>query len=168
MKVMFVMRGVSGSGKSTVARKLADKFDAVIASQDDYFMEDGVYHFNYLKLSEAAMYCYDTAFQAVMEGRSVVVDNMNLLKSYYSPYVMMAQHQGYKVFLVQPDFLQPIENISEVDEELIMTLAHRNTHGVTQLSLARMFKAYEAPESFDPPTLKWKEGEEFEIPDLTE
>lgn len=45
MKIYF-LRGVSGSGKSTEAMRLANNNKDVICSADDYFMKDGEYIFN--------------------------------------------------------------------------------------------------------------------------
>ena len=46
---LILLRGVSGSGKSTIAELFVD---AVIMSTDEYFMVDGVYIFDGSKLSE--------------------------------------------------------------------------------------------------------------------
>lgn len=51
-KIVFIMRGVSGSGKSTIAKELAYP-EGVIHSTDDYFYnEAGEYKFDPTKLSE--------------------------------------------------------------------------------------------------------------------
>ena len=50
-RVMFVMRGLPGSGKSTIVRLIQDKYQhdqegVVVCSADDHFLqEDGTYHF---------------------------------------------------------------------------------------------------------------------------
>ena len=45
-KVMFIMRGLPGSGKSTIVKLIAEKYktNVVVCSADDHFLqEDGSY-----------------------------------------------------------------------------------------------------------------------------
>lgn len=50
VKLCIIMRGVPGSGKSTVAQLLTNK--DFIHSTDDYSYVNGVYKFNPMKLQE--------------------------------------------------------------------------------------------------------------------
>ena len=59
-KKVFLLSGVSGSGKNFVADLLAESFSelTVICCADDYFTdEDGVYNFNPAKIGKAHKEC---------------------------------------------------------------------------------------------------------------
>ncbi len=49
-RVLFLLRGPSGLGKSTIASVIAAKYgaNAVVCSADDYFMHNGIYRFGFL------------------------------------------------------------------------------------------------------------------------
>uniref|UniRef100_A0A8W8KSP8 Uncharacterized protein n=1 Tax=Magallana gigas TaxID=29159 RepID=A0A8W8KSP8_MAGGI len=64
-KTVFIMRGVSGSGKSTIARAIQKVYpSAVLCSADDYFMREGEYHFSADDLESAHKYCQRLAEEA--------------------------------------------------------------------------------------------------------
>lgn len=117
---IYILQGVSGSGKSSIARKLADEQD--ICSADDFFMRDGQYQFNPAKLGEAHGACLRKYVSLLLvnaqKGRPVVVDNTNTTIGELAPYYSLAEAYGYK----------PIIVTVECDPEVA---AHRNTHGVS-------------------------------------
>ena len=64
MKRLYLVRGLPGSGKSTVARALAD--GAIIGGEaietDEFFVDaDGVYRFDGAKLGDAHRDCLERA-----------------------------------------------------------------------------------------------------------
>jgi len=78
-KILYIMRGVSGSGKSFKAKQLAGE-NGVICSADDFFVEKGKgeYAFDPNLLGEAHQQCQDRATQAVQQGLSpIIIDNTN-------------------------------------------------------------------------------------------
>ena len=91
---MFIMRGLPGSGKSTIVRHIRDKYqpitDVVVCSADDYFLqEDGNYNYDkvgsILNLSFTAIPaggCLTTVyigglFQKVSEATNVLLTRCN-------------------------------------------------------------------------------------------
>ncbi len=75
---MFFLRGVSGSGKSELANKLALIPDTVVVSADSYFYDgEGNYNFDVKKLGEAHKQCQEMAKFALENGMNVVVSNTN-------------------------------------------------------------------------------------------
>ena len=54
---LYLIRGVSGSGKSTLAAQMSASMHIPFIEADMYFMENGVYLFNPLKLQEAQEPC---------------------------------------------------------------------------------------------------------------
>lgn len=99
------MRGYPGSGKSTKAKELAERFDAVICSADDYFMKDGNYKFNVSKLKDAHQQCQDKALNAINSGKNVIVDNTNLTIYNVVPYIdMILKKPNWLVSIVMVKF----------------------------------------------------------------
>jgi predicted kinase len=127
MRNVVIMRGLPGSGKSTVAKKLAAQVEgAVIVSADDFFMVGGQYQFDVTKLGAAHGACQAAFKTALIHNKElVIVDNTNTTPREIQTYMKMAQNFGYEaVIMVVP---------CDVD-----TSAARNTHGVPREAIERM------------------------------
>lgn len=128
MKQVIVLRGISGSGKSTYARTLVEGVEgAVIVSSDSYFeREDGTYAFEHAKLGEAHGACFRAFIAAAQVGAPlIVVDNTNSRMVEAAPYMLGARAYGYEAKIV------------EVECDLIEAL-QRGTHGVPQSIVVEM------------------------------
>ena len=75
--MLFIIRGLPGSGKTTLAEKL--KETGVI---DDYFEADmfftnekGVYKYDSNRIKDAHVWCKRKIFQGLLEGKKVAVSN---------------------------------------------------------------------------------------------
>lgn len=101
MQTLYVLQGASGSGKSTLASVLAKATGAVICSTDAYFFVDGVYRFDPSRLSEYHTRNQIEAQEQLKSGRSVVVDNTNLLRVHVKPYVAAAVALGLPVVFIR-------------------------------------------------------------------
>lgn len=117
---MIILRGLSGSGKSTVARALAST-GAIVCSADDYFMRGDDYRFNPRDLPKAHADCVARVHRALIKGLSVIVDNTHTRHWEYSGYVRMAREAGYTVDIVVVGGRSPSD---------VLEYANRNTHGV--------------------------------------
>ncbi len=97
---VIILRGISGSGKSTWAKKEYPR--ATVASADHYFLQaDGSYVFDGAKLQEAHMACFQTFINALIRKDTVViVDNTNVEVWEITPYSLAAQALGYAVELI--------------------------------------------------------------------
>lgn len=96
------MRGLPGSGKSTWARQLAKKYDAVICSADHFFEDEkGNYKWDETKLSQAHGLCYQKAERTLASGKSVIIDNTNIKRRLYKGYLYLADLFGAKVTLAE-------------------------------------------------------------------
>jgi predicted kinase len=131
--VVYIMRGIPGSGKSTKAREISQRHGgAPICSADDYFMVGGEYRFDVKQLSNAHATCFDCFKSALDSGEpAVIVDNTHTRKWEYEKYVDAAREAGYRVEIVE---------IPHIDPELA---AERNTHGVPQEAIERMLDRWE-------------------------
>lgn len=84
---LILIRGLPGSGKSTMARKLSGykHFEA-----DMYFERNGSYHFEGEKLQRAHDWCYGGVSKASRAGHKVVVSNTFVQLWEPNPYVRLA------------------------------------------------------------------------------
>ena len=131
MKVAIINRGISGSGKSTFNKLLANKAlnhkqNTVVHSTDDLFMVDGKYQFDVKKLGDNHKQNYANFVEALRTGFNIVIcDNTNTKQWEYQNYVSDAQRRGYTTIGV---FFFP----DKVENHLA-----RNTHGLTKEILMR-------------------------------
>jgi predicted kinase len=95
MKVT-ILRGISGSGKSTWAKEHGE--EALVVSADVFFLQDGTYQFDPSRLQEVHINCFRRFMEAIFTSVPwVIVDNTNISAWEYSPYVLAAQAYGYEV-----------------------------------------------------------------------
>ena len=129
-KTVIIMRGISGSGKSTRAKELAaahDEFAVSICSADDFFMRNGVYEFRRQDLAAAHAQCLRDFVNALWEGVPlVIVDNTNTRISEFQPYARVALMAGYEVRF--EEFIPP-EDPQALDD-YVVECARRNQHGL--------------------------------------
>ncbi|XP_077340237.1 NEDD4-binding protein 2-like 1 [Lithobates pipiens] len=136
-KHIYLLRGLPGSGKSSLARKLKRNFpSAVVLSTDDYFlMEDGTYIYNPDLLQDAHRWNQRRARKAMTKGRTpIIIDNTNILAWHMKPYAVMALENAYQVIFLEPDTHWKF-NVKE--------LTRRNSHGVPREKIQRMKDVYE-------------------------
>ena len=121
---MIVLRGVPGSGKSTLVRK---EFNgAKTVSADDFFVVEGEYRFDPTKLPLAHQACFRGFVEACLFGTPlIVVDNTSTTAMEASPYVLCGETYGYKVEVVT----------LHCDPKVA---ASRNLHGVPEAAVLRM------------------------------
>jgi len=144
MSLLMVMRGVSGSGKSTRARELMNEFmeqnpEALVhvCSADEFFINSktGKYEFDSKKLPQAHAWCKGRAYAAMSMGADlVIVDNTNTQKWEYEPYLEMA-------YLFKYDTEECV--VGEFDSDSLMLYAQRNEHGVPLSAIMRMANRFE-------------------------
>ena len=126
MKNLYLIRGVSGAGKTTFARKIAN----IVLSADDYFYErgKGQYAWNPRHLPEAHALCLERAEFNMASGRSTVaIANTFTRESEMRPYFELAEKYGYMV------------------TSLIVENRHegKSSHNVPEKSLQRMRDRFE-------------------------
>lgn len=99
--MLIIMQGWPGSGKSTMARKLAEEYKAVIHSTDDLFMENGVYNFIPEKLGVNHKQNQENACRSMSNGYNVIIDNTNIKAADCYAYVKHAVDLGIEVKFVR-------------------------------------------------------------------
>ncbi|XP_075055078.1 NEDD4-binding protein 2-like 1 [Mixophyes fleayi] len=134
---IYLLRGLPGSGKTSLARKLKRDFpSALVFSTDDYFiMEDGTYIYDRNLLQDAHRWNQKRARKAMNRGKTpIIIDNTNIVAWHMQPYAVMALENSYQVIFLEPDTHWKF-NVRE--------LARRNSHGVSREKIQRMKESYE-------------------------
>lgn len=156
-KTLILLRGLPGSGKSTVAKLIARALTTaslsyVICSADSYFVgEDGVCRFDPRKLGAAHNKCRADAGEAMLANINyVIVDNTNITKREMQPYEELANEFGYTIKY------QTVGNLTDID-----IYAKRCIHNVPLKTIERMAKRFENPPQEEIVTLRKSEVKEL-------
>lgn len=96
MRILYLIRGVSGSGKSTFAATLG----CPVYSADDFFMVDGEYKFDPNKLTAAHRECQIKVDTAMCCEETIAVANTFTQAWEMKAYFDLAELHGYTVFSI--------------------------------------------------------------------
>jgi predicted kinase len=102
-KILYLMQGIPGSGKSSMAAMIAKQTDGMIYSTDDlWYDEKGKYNFDATRLGEMHRLNQRLVSEAMVDGTaSIIVDNTNLTAAAIEPYVVLAQIHEYTIQVVR-------------------------------------------------------------------
>ena len=102
---LILVRGLPGSGKTTIARMLVGTPDnhPSLVSADDYFTDsDGEYQFDPKQLKDAHDWCQRVAFAAMSDGDDlVVVHNTFTTMWEMNPYLAVAKLHDYSIQVIE-------------------------------------------------------------------
>ena len=150
-KICYILRGLSGTGKSTLAKNLEAmignmnskyrrkyNIKSKIFSTDDLFMVDGEYQFDPSKLGEYHAKNLENATYFMYGHRNAekaicIIDNTNTQHWEYANYVQAAKANDYIVQVISIDW----------DAKDIPLYAERNSHGVPVEAIYRMAARWE-------------------------
>lgn len=154
-KILYIMRGPPGSGKSSTVMRLV-KDGGQVFSTDDFFGSGDEY---IEKMTHARKYglmphyhqqLMKMVAEALSKGISpIVIDNTNITKKHMEPYVKMGVHAGYEVRFVEPNSpvwkrLKPL--LYHKDPNALSPLAHElsglNKHGVPAETILDMLRSW--------------------------
>lgn len=122
MKTLYLLRGLPGAGKSTLASQLSDvHFEA-----DMYFTnENGQYLFNPSEIKKAHAWCQSEVHTAMIlnhttgDNEKIVVSNTFTQGWEMEPYYKLAESYGYRVFSIIVENRHGGENQHGVPEDKI-------------------------------------------------
>jgi len=131
-RVLLILRGLSGSGKSTICEFLpVDR----VCSADSFFEEDGYYYFDQNQLGQAHQTCYQDALEGMnLNLPLIVIDNTNSRSNEYQRYLTLAEENNYQVKILE---------ILTIDREMAIKFASRTKHNVPPKDVLRMLSRWE-------------------------
>jgi predicted kinase len=121
-KILILLRGIPGSGKSTFAKLLSEH----ICTADDFHMKDGEYKWTVERAGLAHVWCQKKCENFMKEGFTpVVVANTSVTKKELKPYYDLATEYGYTVFSIIVENRHNGENVHNVPEETLKKMKEK-------------------------------------------
>ena len=130
MKNLYLLRGLPGSGKSTLSNQFGDThFEA-----DMYFInENGEYIFNGADIKKAHQWCQSQVELAMIQNRitygldssDIIVSNTFTQEWEMEPYYKLAESYGYRVFSLIVENRHGGENIHGAPADKIQAMKDR-------------------------------------------
>ena len=125
MKKLLIVRGISGSGKSTFVEDLVSD-DIEWCEADWYFGSFDNYKFDHTKLKDAHAWCQCQIESHMKNGtEKVVVSNTFTTEREMKPYLNLAEKYGYTVFTVVVEKRNENKDVHNVPEETRQKQAER-------------------------------------------
>lgn len=122
-KVLYIVRGVPGSGKSTFAKQLTSN----VFEADHYFIDNnGEYKFDITKIKDAHVDCRDNVESAMASSISkIAVSNTFTQEWEMEPYFKLSEKYGYTVFTTIVENRHGGTNVHNVPENIIHAMKNR-------------------------------------------
>lgn len=118
--VLFIIRGLPGSGKTTLGNEL----NAYVIEADQYFMKDGEYKYNSELIGAAHRNC-KTRVELAMQDccTRIAVCNTFSQRWEFDPYIQLAQAYGYRIveITLTGDTYANLHNVPEETMERMRT-----------------------------------------------
>jgi predicted kinase len=116
-KVLFLVRGLPGSGKSTFAKSI----DGSHIEADMYFLdENGNYNFDVTKLRNAHEWCREKTETAMKRGADkVIISNTFTQEWEMDEYFKLAEKYGFKVMSIIVENRHGNPSVHNVPEETL-------------------------------------------------
>ncbi len=122
MKTLYLLRGLPGSGKTTLAKNIG----GVHYEADQYFEKYADVHFDGYQLQNSHDYCRENVIGAMELGEpSIIVSNTLTKKNEVDEYVALGEKYGYRVFSLVVENRHGGKNIHEVGEKTLAKMKNR-------------------------------------------
>ena len=122
MKNLFLIRGLPGSGKSTLGELICKN----VISADDFFIDnDGIYRFDMKKIKHAHADCQRRAINIMATGEDLAIANTFTRGWEFAVYYEMAAQFGYTVFSMVVESRHCGKNIHDVPYATIDAMRDR-------------------------------------------
>jgi predicted kinase len=116
MKTLYLLRGLPGAGKSTLANQLSPN----ICEADMYFMRNDEYQFDMNLLPAAHMWCRTKCESHMMDtAPTIVVSNTLTSEKELAPYIELAQKYGYQIISLIVENRHGNKSVHDVPDETL-------------------------------------------------
>ena len=121
-KILYLIRGISGAGKSSFAKSLG----CTHLEADMYHLDkNGNYDWKPEKVKEAHEWCKEECERAMGWELKIAVSNTFTQEWEMKPYFDLAEKNGYKVFSIIVENRHGGENVHNVPQETLEKMKNR-------------------------------------------
>ena len=141
---VIINRAVPGSGKTTISNCIISALkgqgtSVAIHSTDEFFMQDGKYNFDPVKLGPFHAQNLSDFLVSLQSGVAVVIcDNTNLAPWHSTPYTDLARQFGYQIIFID----YPPRALEKHVASQKVTPEKPDAHGVPEESLTLKIAEY--------------------------
>lgn len=124
---LILVRGLPGSGKTTLSRLLSKNGNYPVFSIDEYFTDtNGNYTFDYAKNYLAYKACEENTERAILSGNELVfVDHTFTIEWEMEPYFKLAEKYNCVLHVITVENYHGNENVHHVSKEQILKMAEK-------------------------------------------
>lgn len=125
---LILLRGLPGSGKTSLAKLLSEGGKYPVHSVDDYFTdkETGAYQFDFRNNQYAYKQCEELTEQSMQQkAPKVIVHNTFTMNWEMEPYFKLAAKYHYMLFVATVENYHGTGNVHDVSNEQLQKMAEK-------------------------------------------